>query len=47
MTGELIDFAVGKKRKDKLLESSHDFARQTLQDAATFVSAYDDGAFKL
>jgi uncharacterized protein (DUF2252 family) len=42
---ELIDYAMGKKWKDKLLESSHDFANQTLQDAATFASAFDDGEF--
>lgn len=45
-TDDLIDFASGKKWKDRLLESSHDLARQTLQDAATFATAYDDGAFK-
>jgi uncharacterized protein (DUF2252 family) len=42
---ELIDYAMGKKWKDKLLESSHVFANQTLQDAASFASAFDDGEF--
>lgn len=46
ITDELIDFAQGRKWKGKLLEASHDFAAQTLQDAATFAAAYDDGVFK-
>lgn len=45
ITDELIDFAQSKKWKSKLLEASHDFAAQTLLDAATFAAAYDDGAF--
>lgn len=45
ITDELIDFAQGKKWQNKLLEASHDFAAQTLQDAATFDAAYDDGVF--
>lgn len=45
ITDELIDFAKRKKWKTKLLESSHDCAKQTLQDAATFAEAFDDGAF--
>lgn len=47
ITDELIDFAHGKKWKAKLMEASHAFAAQTLHDAATFASAYDDGEFKL
>ena len=44
---ELIEFASGKKWKRKLLEASKALAEQTMQDAATFDSAFDDGAFRL
>lgn len=47
ITDELIDFAQGKKWRGKLLESSHDLAKLTWQDAATFASAFDDGVFRL
>ncbi len=43
---ELIDFVQGKKWQGKLLDAAHDLAAQTLQDAATFAEAYDDGVFK-
>ncbi len=43
---ELIDYAKGKKWQNQLLESSHDLAKQTMRDAATFDSAYKDGAFE-
>jgi uncharacterized protein (DUF2252 family) len=44
---ELIDYSMGKKWKDKLLEASHDFAKQSLRDAATFATAFDDGEFRV
>ena len=42
---ELIEFAGGRKWRDKLLAASEAFAVQSLEDAATFAAAYDDGAF--
>lgn len=47
ITDELIDFAQGKKWQNKLLESSHDLAKQTRLDAAIFATAFDDGEFRL
>jgi uncharacterized protein (DUF2252 family) len=44
---DLIAFASGSKWKRKLLEASSDFANQTVQDAATFGAAFDDGVFSL
>lgn len=46
-TDEMIDFSSGKKWKRKLLEASQVLAEQTIQDAATFDAAFDDGAFRL
>lgn len=43
---ELIGYAQGKKWQSQLLESSQDLAKQTMLDAATFASAYDEGAFQ-
>ena len=43
---ELMDYANGKKWQSQLLEASHDLAKQTLLDAETFASAYDDGVFQ-
>ncbi|MDO9166058.1 MAG: DUF2252 domain-containing protein, partial [Rhodoferax sp.] len=43
---ELMDYAQGKKWKSQSLESSQDLAKQTMLDAATFSSAYDEGAFQ-
>ena len=42
---ELMDYAQGKKWQSQLLASSQDLAKQTMLDAATFASAYDEGAF--
>ena len=44
---ELMDYARGKSWQRQLLESSQDLAKQTMFDAATFASAYDEGAFQL
>jgi hypothetical protein len=41
-----MDYAQGKKWQSQLLESSQDLAKQTMLDAATFASAYDEGAFQ-
>jgi uncharacterized protein (DUF2252 family) len=46
MADDLIDYAMGKKWRDKLLEVSRDCAKQSLQDAATFATAFDDGEFR-
>jgi uncharacterized protein (DUF2252 family) len=46
MADDLIDYAMGKKWRDKLLETSRDCAKQSLQDAATFATAFDDGEFR-
>jgi hypothetical protein len=46
MADDLIDFAMGKKWRDKLLEASRDCAKQSLQDATTFATAFDDGEFR-
>ena len=43
---ELTDYAGGKKWQGYLQDSSHDPAKRTMLDAATFASAYDDGAFQ-
>jgi uncharacterized protein (DUF2252 family) len=43
---ELMDYAQGKKWHSQLLASSQDLARQTMLDAATFATAYDEGAFE-
>lgn len=43
---ELMDYARGKKWQSQLLASSQDLAKQTKRDAATFASAYDEGAFQ-
>lgn len=42
---ELMDYAQGKKWQSQLLASSRDLAKQTMLDAATFASAYVEGAF--
>lgn len=42
---ELMEFAGGKKWKAKLLEAAMQAERHTLEDAATFAQAYDDGMF--
>ena len=42
---ELIDFAEGRKWREKLLAAAEAMAVRTRQDAATFAAAYDDGAF--
>ena len=43
---KLMDYAQGKKWQSHLLASSQDLAKQTMLDAATFASAYDEGAFQ-
>ena len=43
---ELMDYAQGKKWQSRLLASSEDLAKQTMLDAATFASVYDEGAFQ-
>ena len=45
ITDELMDFSHRRKWKDKLLDASSEFAEQTLQDAATYAEAFDDGVF--
>ncbi len=47
ITDELIEFSKGKKWKDELLKASYEFAKDTLLDAATFATAFDDGEFRL
>ena len=46
LADELMDYAQGKKWQSQLLASSQDLAKQTMLDAATFASAYDEGAFQ-
>lgn len=45
-TDELMAFAQGRKWRHKLLEASALCAQQTLEDAATFAEAHDDGVFR-
>ncbi|TAK91917.1 MAG: DUF2252 domain-containing protein [Aquabacterium sp.] len=43
---ELIDFALGVRWQEKLIEASKACADQVMSDARTFSEAYDDGAFR-
>ena len=43
---KLMNYAQGKKWQSQLLASLQDLANQTMLYAATFTSAYDEGAFQ-